>query len=672
MAMAEVKLKRLFSPARIGQMEVKNRICVSGHCVNYGTLDGEITQRYIDYSTARAKGGAGLICLEASYVDPVRGRDFVCQLAVHNDRFIPMMRKMAESVHEYGTKIGMQIFHPGRQGDTQWTGHPVEAPSPIPCPVMQNPPEQMSRERIKEVIQMFADAALRVKMAGMDFVEVHAGHGYLPAQFLSPRSNQRDDEYGGSLENRLRFTIEMLQAIRQAVGPDFPVGFRISGDEFAPEGLSLEDNKLAAIEFEKHGLDFISVSAACYSFPGAKFFCPPMELPLGVLEYLAAGIKEVVKMPVMAVGRIHDPVLAEQVLERGSSDFIIMTRALLADPDLPTKAREGRIDDIRRCIACNQGCLERNFDAVDITCTVNPEAGREREYVIKMADRRKRIVVIGGGPAGLECARVAKTRGPEVILCDKNEKLGGMNRFAQMPPGRDDMGEVTRWLEREVRKIGVEVHLGEEATPESVKALRPDAVVVATGSRFRISAIPGVLKPSGELADHVLTVGDVFEGRRPIGNKVVVLGANTIGLHAALHLQVNQGKDVLVVEKEKQPVQDMYGILGWWAILLPYIQEVGLNIKTFQFTKAITPTEVILDRTAMFFPERRHEGPVAGVDEERVPADTVVLAMGREPDNRLFEALLGQVPEIYLIGDAAEPRVTFRATGDGARVGRLL
>jgi len=670
-----IQFKRLFTPGKIGKVEIRNRIATSAACVCYASQEGEITQRNIDYMEARAKGGTGLLFVEAAY--PERDlRGLFCEVGIYDDKLIPGLKRLTEAVHRHGAKIGIQISHAGREYDItspSWRGSPLESSSPIPSLVVpdKTPPLEMTNKRIEEMAESFGEAARRAKEANFDLVEIHGGHGYVIASFLSPYFNKRTDEYGGSLENRVRFPLQILKAIRAKVGEDFPVGMKISGDEYTEGGLTLEDQKEFASEFEKAGFDYIQVSAGIYTIPAMAFIVPPMEIPLGCNEHLSAGIKEVVSIPVILVGRINDPVLAEQILERGSADFCAMVRAHLSDPEIANKAKEGRLDEIVPCVACNQGCIARMYGNLDITCTTNPALGRERGYEIKPAAQKKKVLVIGGGPAGMECARVAALRGHEVILYEKEAELGGQNRYAKIPPTREEFGDVGRYLSRQVEKLGVDIRLNQEATLDTVKKMiNPEVVVVATGARPFIPSIPGIMAKDGGLAKNVVTPIDVLAERIKVGERVVVIGANTIGLETAEYL-VDQGKKVTVVEKASEPVCDMHDVNSWFALTLPRIKEKGIEIKTLRFTKEITPDEVVLDMVGTISPSLT-EGPVDKIREERIGVDTVVLAVGREPVKELFELLKGEVSELYAIGDCVEPRVTFRATGDGARIGRQI
>ena len=391
------ELKNLFSPIQVGGIEIKNRVFSSAHETQMAWPSGMPRERNFNYHAARAKGGIGLIVIEATYLDTGKGRDFNNQLGIYDDKMIPEWKKLVDVVHKEGAKIAVQIFHPGRQADTSKTAPPAEAPSAIPCPIMQQPTVALTKERIKEIVKTFGQGARRAKEAGFDFVELHGAHGYLISEFFSPYSNKRDDEYGGSLENRMRFCQEVFTEIKKTCGKNYPVGIRISGDEFVEGGLKNEDMQVISKKLEEMGVVYISVSASTYTPLGLFMMISPMDVPFAPLEYLAAGIKSAVNIPVFVSNSIVDPVLGDQIIERGSADMVAMTRAHIADPDLLKKARDGKLEDIRNCVRCNHGCVDRLFNDLDITCTVNAQVGREKELEIKPAATKKKVVVIGGG-----------------------------------------------------------------------------------------------------------------------------------------------------------------------------------------------------------------------------------------------------------------------------------
>jgi 2,4-dienoyl-CoA reductase-like NADH-dependent reductase (Old Yellow Enzyme family) len=441
------ELKLLVQPGKINQMLVQNRIVMSSAITNTDAADGRVTDQTIAYYVERGRGGAGIVNTGYNFICQ-RGRAGIYQMSTASDDMIPSMRRLTDAFHAAApdSRIGSQLSHAGRQTSRHTIGMQPEAPSPIVGPLptghAMEIPEEISIARIHEIVDEFAQAARRSKAGGFDLVEVHAAHGYLLSQFISPYSNIRSDAYGGSLENRLRMVLETLEAVRSAVGPDYPVGIRLNGDDMVDGGYTLDEYQVVAQLIERSGLvDYISVSAGQHHPDAVATMVAPMAMPIGFLEYLGAGIRSVVdKVPVFIVGRIKDPVFAEGILERGSADYVIMTRALMADPELPNKAKEGRLDDIRPCIACMQGCTDRTWSQLDLTCLTNPAAGREREWAdLKPAETKKRVLVVGGGPAGMEAARVAALRGHDVTLWERDDQLGGAARLASIPPRRKNL-----------------------------------------------------------------------------------------------------------------------------------------------------------------------------------------------------------------------------------------
>ncbi|MDP2950336.1 MAG: hypothetical protein Q8P22_12465, partial [Chloroflexota bacterium] len=396
-----VQFKHLFTPLKIGSFTVRNRILSTAHATGYGE-DGLPSERHLYYWASKSKGGIGLICTE---VQPVHPSAATAPMLIHawKDDCIAPFRKVVDGVHEYGAKIVAQLWHPGRSTSSAYDGQAAWAPSPIASPLYMETPHEMTGEEIEEIVHSFGDCARRMREAGLDGVEIHAAHGYLIEQFISPTSNRRLDGYGGDEENRLRFAHEVIDAVRAAAGPDFTVGIRISGDQFEPGGLTIEDMKRIVPKLTASGkLDYVNVSLI--GMLGATI--APMYIPPGRFVYLAAAIKQVTDLPVFCIGRINDPVMAEEILANNQADIVGMTRANICDPELPNKARQGRLDEIRRCIACNEGCWGRITNAQPITCAINPSVGREKETEITPARLKKRVMVIGGGIAGMEAARV--------------------------------------------------------------------------------------------------------------------------------------------------------------------------------------------------------------------------------------------------------------------------
>ncbi|MFC1914975.1 FAD-dependent oxidoreductase, partial [Chloroflexota bacterium] len=480
--------QHLFTPLQIGPVKVRNRILFNSHATHLGE-NWMPAERVKDYHVERAKGGAGLQSMGCTpvHVSGVRrAPGFYC----FSDDIIPYYRKLSEAVHEYDGRIMVQYFHASASAESDVSMMPLWAPSARQSGGVApsiDVPKAMEIEDIEEVINAFAQAARRAKEGGLDGVELHFTNtnALLIGSFLSPLSNKRTDEYGGSLDNRLRLPLEIIDRVRNIIGnSDMILGIRISGDELLPDGLNQDDMKVVAQRFAAtRKIDYINVTIG--SRAHLSLVVPPMAVPLGFQVYLAAGIKDVVDIPVFTVGRINDPVQAEEILANGYADMIGMVRALICDPELPNKTREGRLDDIRKCIACNQACQKRIWDELPISCVQNPAAGREKDLgigTISQAVTRKKVLIAGGGPSGMEAARIAAIRGHEVMLYEREKELGGQMQLAAKAPYQQDIQEVHRFLGVQIKKLGVNINLGIEVTPAIIEKEKPDVVVVATGS----------------------------------------------------------------------------------------------------------------------------------------------------------------------------------------------
>ena len=636
----------LFQPINIGKMKLKNRLVVPAMATSFGAPDGTVSDRLIEYHEARARGGFGLIILEAIAVSPL-GRGGPFELGIWNDNFVPGLSHLVDRVHAAGAKIAAQLHHAGRETRSSSIGgqQPV-APSPIPDVVFREMPRELTIKEIKSLVEAHAQGARRAKESGFDAVEIHGAHGYLIAQFMSAYVNKRTDEYGRDLEGFLRFPLEILQRTRELVGPDYPILFRISGDEAVPQGRTLEENVMVAKRLVEAGIDALHVSVGVTESSYLTSAPPAMEPGFNVAA--AATIKSAVSMPVIAVGRIVDPIIAEDIIGSGRADLVAIGRSSLADPEFALKAAEGRPEDIVKCLSCNEGCLDMLMALKPITCVQNPALGREAEYASARASKAKRVVVAGGGPAGLEAARTAALWGHSVTLYEKCELLGGQILLAAVPPTKEIWLEVVRSRSKDLQRLGVEIKLGCELIPQMVKQLSPDVVIVATGSAPLLPDIPGVGR------DNVVTAQDVLSGTT-VGSRVVVVGGGLVGCETADYL-AQQGKDVTIVEMLPHIARDISRAARYF--LRRRLRERNVKILTS------TPVKAITDEGVVISPE--------GGERTLEPVDTIVLATGARSVNDLAEEVKGLVPEVYVIGDATSPGKVLQAVQQATEIGKKV
>ncbi len=647
------RLEKLFEPVKIGKLQLKNRIVMPALNSKLGTEFGAVSDRLIDFYLERARGGVGLIIIENTCIDWPVGKAGTNPIRADEWKFVQGLHELAEAVHPYGAKIATQLQHTGRQGSsmTSAEGQQLVAPSAIPClPTGAEMPRELTIEEIEGLIGKFVFGAAITRTAGFDAVEIQGAHGYLITQFMSPYTNKRTDEYGGDFEGRMRFALRVVEGVRGAVGPDFPIIFRLSGDEYIEGGLTLEDNKLIAQRLESAGVDALSVSAGIYESPPwyGRIF-PTMGMPEGCNVPLAAEIKKVINIPVIVAGKLGNPLLAEEVLKDGKADLIAVGRPLLADPELPRKAAEGRLDDIRPCLYCNEGCAGSMANMWRIGCQVNPALGKERDYEIKPATKVKRVVVVGGGPAGMEAARVAALRGHDVTLYEKERSLGGQLAPASAPRFKKPLKHLAEYLKNQTGKAGVKIELGREATPERIKELKPDVAILATGATHLVPDIPGVK------GGNVATACEILLGEREAGDRVAVVGGGEVGAEVAWFL-AEQGKKVTIVEMTYGVANDMNLFSRFY--LLDKLAELGIEVLTNMTAEEITDKGVAAV-------------DISG-DRRVVEADTVVLATGFKSNSELEEKLRGEIPEVYTIGDCVELGKIWGAIHGGARAARQI
>jgi dimethylglycine catabolism A len=649
----------LFAPLQVGSITLKNRIVSTAHAPALSEKDGTPGQRERDYFEAKARGGAGLVMFGGS--SSVHERSPATEwsmIANRDERIIAPYQALADAIHKHGAKTITQLTHMGPRAwsDTEdWLA--LWGPTQMPEPLHNEVPHEMSGRDIREVVLAFGAACKRAKQGGLDGVEIVLGSGHLLATYLSPFSNHRTDKYGGSLDNRMRFFDEVTDEIRKQVGREFVLGVRLTGDEFLPNGLSQADMLVVTQRIARtKQFDFISVwGSTAVTFENLAAIVPGAAYPPAVHAYLAEGIRGVVEgLPIIYAGRVNSPQLAEKLLAEGSCDLVAMTRAMFADPDMPNKARAGRLDDIRPCVGANQGCIGRIYMGKTATCVHNPMISRERELAeITPAPVAKNVLVVGGGPAGLEAARVARVRGHRVTLLEKSDQLGGLVRVTANAPRRSEWRGITDWLENQCRKLGVEIKTGVTATAESVRALAPDAVIIATGARAYRPPVPG--------ADfgHVYDVADVVAGKPVHGKHVVVVDDvnHQAGLNAA-EMLLDRGHTVQVITRGTQVGSDID------ATTFPPLFK-ALFSKGVVFTPN---TGLIAIDEASLVVENVWSHTQSRIED----IDAVVLATGFRSVDEIYRQLDGHMPELHVVGDAMAPRKLPNAVLEGTRAGRAV
>jgi len=646
------KLVKLFEPGKMGKLEVKNRIVMAplGHGFTLATKDGFITDKLIAFHEARAKGGVGLIQPTTSSLGPPYDTVTAFSpgvLTITDDAHVESAKRWTAAIHSHGAKASFSLSHQGAalarlvqmrpfKDHPEWNRVVTATGSRDPVTGFET--HTLTIEEIQDIVEAFGQAAVRGKAAGFDVVRIQGCHAYLLRQFLSPRTNKRTDEYGGSIEKRARFACEVIRRVRKAVGPDFPILFRMNAGEHFEGGITLDEAIEHARMFVDAGVDVLDVSSGPPE--AAHWQYVTMYQQSGLLVPDAAAIKKATGATVIVVGKIN-AVVGERILQEGSADFIQMGRALMADPELPNKAREGRLDEIQPCIYCGH-CQSGGTMGSIANCTVNPSLGRELEYRIEPAANSKKIMVIGGGPAGMEAARNLAQRGHRVSLYEKSEKLGG--QWKAVAGHLPEQNSLINYLSTGLDRAGVRVYLNREVTPQLVQQDRPEAVIVATGS------IPATLDVPGAEGKNVVQAVDVLEGKVKTGREVVVVGGRIVGLSAALFL-AEQGKKVSVVTRS----QIARG-LGRNQKLALQERLVQLGVYFYPFT---TPDSITEHGINLWW---NSAGP-AEIDNVFffLKADTVVLAVGAQNVNRLGEELKGIAPEVYMIGDATGKRTIFGA-----------
>ncbi|MFA7076859.1 MAG: FAD-dependent oxidoreductase [Syntrophomonas sp.] len=634
----------MFKPAYIGKLWVRNRIIMAPMATNYAYTNGEVSEALIAHYVSRARGGVGAVIVEAACVTEDIGKEGFGQLQISHPRFVMGLSRLNEAIKAYGSRTFIQLFHAGRQTTSALCGgrQPV-APSGISCSIMKELPRELTTLEVKQIVNQFSAAALYACRAGFDGVELHAAHGYLINQFLSPRTNQRLDEYGGSLENRQRFLLEIVNEIKEIV-PEMTISVRLNIDDFTQGGLQLEESLQVCRNLEKSGVDIINCSSGTYE-SGLKSI-EPSSYQEGWRVYLAEAVKKIVNIPVMTGGMIRSPEFANQVLANKQADFIFLGRSLLADPEWVSKARQDKVRDIRPCISCNQ-CIENNFKGQGVRCTVNPVTGRENIFLKKAKIKQPaKAVVIGGGPAGMQAALSLRRHGLEVILYEKEPYLGGFMTLAAVPPHKKHVVAWRDYMVRELDQSGVEVSLNKHVTRDLLMRIKPDVLVLATGAEATHPIIEG-----GDHSTCVQAV-DVLAGKVDLeAQEVVVIGGGTTGCEVADFLSASC-KRITIVEKESFLAAEMERKNR--RALMDRLEEAGVE--------KITDAEVIEIKA-----DQVRIATAAG--ERTLKADYVVWATGFKPRNELFRVGQEMAAHVFLIGDALKVRGFREAILEGEMLG---
>jgi 2,4-dienoyl-CoA reductase-like NADH-dependent reductase (Old Yellow Enzyme family)/thioredoxin reductase len=646
---------RLFAPLPLGSRVAKNRIVSTPHTTGFAE-GGFPTARWLEYEREKARGGAGtLMMFGSASVHPSSPVATAGGVEYWDPAVVAHLRRLADAIHACGALCLAQLAHWGRGGIGTYADWPLLAPSDEPDETHHGIPHALTRAEIHELVEAFGRAAAHVRLGGYDGVDLSLWGGHLTEQFLSPLANRRTDEYGGSLENRLRFALETLEAVRGAVGPDLVVGARLTGDQLVEGGLTIEDAQAIAVRLaDTRRLDYVTVSGASVErYRALPFVTPTYYAPLGLYTGFAAAVKAVVRIPVIVAGRIVHPAQAEEVLAQGWADAVAMTRSLIADPELPAKALAGRVDEIRICTGASEACIGRRIQGRTIACVQNPVIGREAELAaIRPAARARRVVVAGGGVAGLEAARLAARRGHRVVLLEATGELGGQLRALWRAPGRQSYEEILRWLVGEVGRTGVEVRLETEATAAVVLAERPDAVVVATGARPRALAVPTAPEA------HVVSAEDVLLERATPGPRCLVIDDHG-------HMPGPSAAEALADRGARVAIASRFFTVG---------EDIDPRLKVSVYTRldrkgvTLTPLAEVREIGAGWV---RLAHSLTG-REWTVEADTVVTALGGRAQDALARALEGQTVEVHLVGDALAPRTLHDALLTATRAARRI
>lgn len=669
-----MKFFKLFEPLKISNMTISNRIVMPAMHLNLAN-NGFITKKLTDFYVERAKGGAGLLVVGGCYVD-IYGKGLPSMIAVDDDKYLPKLTEFTEEIHNANedVKICCQLYHGGAYAFPQIIGRTPIAPSAVYSKFSKTTPKEMTIEDIKREQQAFASATERAKKSGFDAVEICANAGYLMDQFISPKTNRRTDQYGGDLENRLRFPIETIELMKSNV-EDFVIGYRISGDDFVPGSNTYKEKAIIAEELGKY-LDYFNVTGGWHE---TKIPQLTMDVPEGCYTYLAENIKKHVSIPIFSSNRINNPELAEQVLMTGKADAICIGRGLIADPYLPMKAEKGELRDIMNCIACNQGCFDNVFRMMPVTCLRNARAGNEARTELKPLKEKKKIMIIGSGPGGLEAARVASIRGHDVHIFEKADKIGGLLNIIWVPPGRNEFKRMIDNYSYWIQKYGIQVYFQQDVSLEKVKEFNPDVVFIATGSKPIIPTIKGIENKN------VYWANDVFSGDAPVGKNNVIIGGGATGIELAIFLSkygslskeafefltfykalesevalkmLHEGRNQVTVLEMLPKLGTALGKTTKW-VLLDKCDALGVKLISGVNIQEIGEDYVVYKDAA---------------DKEQVinGVDYVYHATGVEPKDSLYKEIKALNIPVEKIGDVRKPETVMEAVSRGYKIGNTV
>ena len=640
-----LNLMILLEPIKIGHFELRNRIVMPAMDTNFGDKKGNVTEDMIKYYQERAKGGVGLIIVEGAYFDR-RGGQSEKMLCNASDDRIEGFRKLTEAIKKNGSRVLLQLYHAGSQSSSFITGMTPVSASDVPCRLTGEKPIPLTIEDIQKLTESYAEAAERAKKAGFDGIEVHAGHGYLLNQFLSQANNKRTDKYGRSLENRMRLLVELLVAVKKRCGKDFLICYRLNGDDYIENGLKVEETIEVAKTLEEKGVDIIHITAGVFDSEGFPTV-PYMNYPKATFSDFAAQVKKALKKtPVITVGRINTPEIAEQILQEGKADLVAIGRGLIGDPYFPKKIQSGEQEAIRKCICCNT-CINQILTNKPVACALNANLFGSEDEIIE-AEVKKKVLIIGAGPGGLEAARIATLRGHKVLLVEKDDKIGGALHLAKAAPMKKDITNAIAYYDYNLRKLGVVVRLNTEYSKKIIEAFQPDVVILATGTIPIIPPIKGLEK------GHYYTFDEILKGKIPARNRVAIIGGGMVGLEVAEYLS-HQNKAITIVEMLSRIGMNVYQMVA--KEVVPLITK-DKNITIYVDTKV----EAIQDNKIIGIQKNNPE-PIS------IEFDELIIATGSKPNDQMEEEIKTLIPNTFKIGDCKKTRKIIEAVKEGYEIG---